>query len=146
MLWAQMPTHPNSLEGWNNVNLYSNSTLSKQLINLSSWHWDSRNIVTQFVDGIQTTLNYRMIVERYPNREEWFDSRPPNRLSTWQKTSQVVKHLMCSKKGKQRKKSNLVNTTHLYVNLNFRTHFCETKLFSSKFPLLYDYDTWWCGI
>ena len=37
----------------------------------------------------------------------------------------------------------LVNTTLLYMTpLDITAHFCETKPFCSKLPLLYDHDTW----
>ena len=34
-----------------------------------------------------------------------------------------------------------VYDTRLYDNLDITTHFCATKFFSSKLPLLYDYNT-----
>jgi hypothetical protein len=38
--------------------------------------------------------------------------------------------------------SNLVNTTLVYMTaLILQTHFCKTKNFSSKLPLLYNYNT-----
>ena len=41
--------------------------------------------------------------------------------------------------------SNLVNMTLVYrtpsISLDITTHFCKTKLFGSKLPFLYDYDT-----
>ena len=46
----------------------------------------------------ETTLKYRMMVERYPNLKEEVGSSNPgceNLLSTWRKTYQVVDYLLC---------------------------------------------------
>jgi hypothetical protein len=64
------------------------------------------------------TLNYQMIVEKYQNQMKRLaiPTRLWNCLSTWQKTSHIVKRLMCFKKHKQKIKNKNFNMLILKFN------------------------------